>query len=219
MCGTASAKEVAEAMSVIAPAYGWQSSGKTYSHEKLLPLVAKLGHDLGTKSFLDVGVGNGSALSFWLQQGWRVAAMEPDAEGFGFASRVAGADVRQLGVDDAMPADWSAAFDTIASLEVVEHLFNPESLVRVCAQGLRPGGHAMISTPYHGYLKNVALSLAGKWDYHHHPLRVGGHIKFWSNATLTELFERGPFAKVAFHGVGRLPLLWKSMLLVFRKTG
>lgn len=205
-------------MNVFTPGYGWHSAEKTYSSQKLLPLVSRLAAGAGTNAFLDVGAGNGSALPYWIQQGWQVAAMEPDAEGFGFARQVAGVDVRRLGVDDTLPPEWEGAFDTIASLEVVEHLFNPTALVRVCAQTLRPGGHALISTPYHGWVKNVAISVAGKWDYHHHPLRVGGHIKFWSENTLTELFERGPFTKVAFHGVGRTTLLWKSMLLVFRKN-
>jgi len=205
-------------MTSLAPSYGWQSAAKTYSHAKLLPLVARLARDYGTQSFLDIGAGNGSALPFWQQQGWRVAAMEPDEEGYAFSKQVPGVDVRRLGVEDALPPEWHSAFDTVVSLEVVEHLFNPESLVQVCERALRPGGHAMISTPYHGYLKNVAISMAGKWDYHHHPLRIGGHIKFWSEATLTKLFEKRTFTKVAFHGVGRLPFLWKSMLLVFQRT-
>jgi hypothetical protein len=82
---------------------------------------------------------------------------------------------------------------------------------------LKPGGYLVLSTPYHGYLKNLALSLTGKWDFHHSPLRDGGHIKFWSRKTLTELLETEGFHVTDFIGVGRIPYLWKSMVIVARK--
>jgi SAM-dependent methyltransferase len=202
----------------IAPSYGWQSHADTCSHPYLLPLVAEICRKHATQNLLDIGTGNGSALPFWKRQGWRVSAMEPDAEGFGFANQVPGVDVRMLGVGGALPADWAGAFDTAVCLEVVEHLFDPHQLVETAAGALKPGGIAIISTPYHGFLKNLALSLANKWDFHHHPLRVGGHIKFWSKRTLASLFEEGPFRALEFHGAGRIPFLWKSMVVVFERV-
>jgi 2-polyprenyl-6-hydroxyphenyl methylase/3-demethylubiquinone-9 3-methyltransferase len=83
---------------------------------------------------------------------------------------------------------------------------------------LKPGGLLIISTPYHGYLKNLALSIFGKWDDHHTALWDGGHIKFWSRSTLTQLLEAGGFDVIDFRGVGRLPWLWKSMVLIARKN-
>ena len=74
----------------------------------------------------------------------------------------------------------------------------------------------MISTPYHGYLKNLALSILDKWDKHHTVLWHGGHIKFWSRKTLTLLLQENGFNVIAFHGIGRLPYLLKSMILVAR---
>ena len=82
---------------------------------------------------------------------------------------------------------------------------------------VRDGGHLIVTTPYHGYLKNLSLALLDRWDSHHAPLWEGGHIKFWSRATLTELLERGGFRVAGFSGAGRIPPLWKSMVLVARK--
>ena len=143
--------------------------------------------------------------------------MEPDVEGYTIAKTVEGIDVRQLGVGEELPEEWRNAFDTVICMEVVEHLFDPHLLVQTANEALRDGGHAIISTPYHGYLKNLALSVVDKWDFHHHPLRVGGHIKFWSKPTLKALFEKGGFKAVSFHGAGRLPYLWNSMVWVFQK--
>jgi 2-polyprenyl-6-hydroxyphenyl methylase/3-demethylubiquinone-9 3-methyltransferase len=66
-------------------------------------------------------------------------------------------------------------------------------------------------------LKNLALSIAGAWDAHHHPLVDGGHIKFWSRRTLAQLLSDEGFEEVAFQGAGRLPFLWKSMILMARR--
>jgi 2-polyprenyl-6-hydroxyphenyl methylase/3-demethylubiquinone-9 3-methyltransferase len=78
-------------------------------------------------------------------------------------------------------------------------------------------GYLIVSTPYHGYLKNLALSLFGAWDGHHTALWHGGHIKFWSRRSLTTLLAQNGFEVVTFTGVGRLPFLWKCMILVARK--
>lgn len=143
--------------------------------------------------------------------------MEPDKDGFEIARRITGVDLRPLGVDADMPDEWQAAFNVVISLEVVEHLYKPSDLVECMHRALKAGGHAVVSTPYHGYFKNLALSVANKWDSHHHPERVGGHIKFWSRSSLTSLFERGGLRAVEFRGAGRVPYAWNSMVMVFRK--
>jgi len=33
---------------------------------------------------------------------------------------------------------------------------------------IQPGGHIILTTPYHGYLKNLLISLLGMWDRHSH---------------------------------------------------
>ena len=104
----------------------------------------------------------------------------------------------------------------MVSTEVVEHLYRPRLLPAFARGLLEPGGYLVVSTPYHGYLKNLALSGSNGWDAHHTPLWDGGHIKFWSRATLTRLLEENGFEVVSFSGAGRLPWLWKSMILVAR---
>jgi 2-polyprenyl-6-hydroxyphenyl methylase/3-demethylubiquinone-9 3-methyltransferase len=74
-----------------------------------------------------------------------------------------------------------------------------------------------MSTPYHGYLKNLAISLVNGWDRHFEVHRDGGHIKFFSKRTLGRMAEEVGFGRQKFYGVGRLPWLWKSMILVAMK--
>ena len=105
-------------------------------------------------------------------------------------------------------------FDAVISTEVIEHLLYPLELLRFARPTLAKGGHLILSTPYHGYVKNVAISLAGRWDFHHHPNRDGGHVKFFSPATLKALLVAEGYHVVGWRGVGRIPYLWKSMIVV-----
>lgn len=204
--------------SIVAEKYGWNSQGIEQNHSYLLPPTLKLLRNYKIKNLLDIGTGNGALLPFWKSLNLDVSAIEPDEEGYKYACQQTTADVRMLGVGDSLPENWKNSFDAIVCLEVVEHLFDPELLIKTINFTLKTSGIVIISTPYHGYFKNLMLSVANKWDFHHHPLRVGGHIKFWSRNTLLKLFPDNQYHLIAFHGVGRFPYLWKSMILVFKKN-
>ncbi|MGH9200871.1 MAG: class I SAM-dependent methyltransferase, partial [Vicinamibacterales bacterium] len=109
-----------------------------------------------------------------------------------------------------------ASFDAVVSSDVIEHLYRPSALIEVAVRLLKPDGHLVVGTPYHGYLKNLAIGLAGKWDAHHGPNWDGGHIKFFCVATLRELVEKHGFHDPRFHFYGRAPWLWKNMICVAR---
>jgi 2-polyprenyl-3-methyl-5-hydroxy-6-metoxy-1,4-benzoquinol methylase len=96
---------------------------------------------------------------------------------------------------------------------VIEHLYDPEGFINFCKKVLKNDGELIISTPYHGYLKNLSLSLFNKWDSHLSPGWHGGHIKFWSRVTLTDILTNAGFTVTAFKGCGRIPYFWKSMII------
>jgi len=125
----------------------------------------------------------------------------------------------ELGVEADPASVPGTDFDAVVSTEVIEHLAQPALLLRFAAAKLRPGGILVLSTPYHGYLKNLLISLFGRWDFHHGPLWDGGHVKFWSRSTLTQLLLANGFQVLEFRGAGRLPFLWRSMILVGRPVG
>jgi hypothetical protein len=85
--------------------------------------------------------------------------------------------------------------------------------MRAAYEAVRPGGRFVCTTPYHGYLKNLAIAVAGKWDSHASPLWDGGHIKLFSRHTLQRLFEEVGFVNTTFEGIGRMPYLWMSMAM------
>ena len=164
---------------------------------------------------MDVGCGNGFWAGEFARLGCTVVGIDPSSSGIEVARRRA-PDARFEVLDvteDLLGALSEQPFDLIVSTEVVEHVYSPGTWARGCLLALRPGGTFVVSTPYHGWLKNVALAVTGRLDRHHEALREGGHIKFFSRPTLESLLVGTGFEDVRFIGAGRAPLMWKSMVL------
>jgi 2-polyprenyl-3-methyl-5-hydroxy-6-metoxy-1,4-benzoquinol methylase len=174
--------------------------------------------ELGARRVVDIGCGNGALCRELARRGYEVVGCEPSADGVRLAWSSAPELVfHQLGVDDDPSVVGNESFDVAIATEVIEHLARPRSLPRFTKQLLRPGGHVIISTPYHGYAKNLVLALANKWDAHLNPFWDGGHIKLWSRKTLSQLLNEAGFRVVRFIGAGRIPFLWKSMIIIAQK--
>lgn len=201
--------------------YGWSSVDGPNSCGYITPKILSVLKELGVKRVLDLGSGNGKFCSELYRAGYEAVGVEYDKEGVNIArSNYPDVHFYNYGVQDD-PADLLAqerSFDAVVSTEVIEHLFSPHLLPVYAKAVLRDGGYLIVSTPYHGYLKNLALSVLNKWDSHHTVLWHGGHIKFWSRATLTKLLEEKGFDVISFSGVGRYPYLWKSMVLIGQKA-
>lgn len=201
--------------------YGWNSESGPESCGYIAPRVVDLLKRIDAKRVLDLGAGNGVLCRELAKHGFDVVGVEYDRGGIDIARRtVPHVPFYCFGVQDdpSLLIETELPFDAVVSTEVIEHLFSPHLLPQYARGVLRQGGHLLLSTPYHGYLKNLALAMLGKWDSHHTALWHGGHIKFWSRATLGELIESNGFAVQGFSGVGRIPYLWKSMVLVARST-
>lgn len=201
--------------------YGWSNTETLPSCGYITPRILDILAKLGTRRVLDLGSGNGMLCKELAAAGLDVVGVEYDQQGV-IVARRACPDVPfyRFGVQDD-PAQLLAheqQFDAVVSTEVIEHLFSPHLLPQYARQTLKPGGYLVLTTPYHGYCKNLMLSIFDKWDVHHTPLWHGGHIKFWSRATLSQLVTDAGFKVTGFSGVGRVPYLWKSMVLVAQKT-
>lgn len=195
--------------------YGYYSTNAdhtaAYLWAKVLPQLAPQ----VTRRILDAGCGNGAFSRVLAEQGYDVTGVDLSESGISFAREQCPAGRFEVAsVTEDLAHRFGEPFDAVVSLEVVEHLYDPRLFARRMFDVLRPGGRLILSTPYHGYLKNVALAMSGKLDAHFTALWDGGHIKFWSRQTLTELLTEAGFRVVDFQGAGRLPYLWRSMILV-----
>lgn len=200
--------------------YGWSASKSPQSHSYLIPTILKHIQKINPKKILDIGSGNGSLVSVLSSYGFYVAGVEYDMNGCRIA-RESNPNVNfyNMSVYDEVDGLLSTEdyFDLAISTEVIEHLFTPKCLINFASKVLVNDGILILTTPYHGYLKNLIISIFDGWDKHHTSLWNGGHIKFWSRRTLEKLLNDNEFKIVHFEGVGRFPYLWKSMLIVAKK--
>ncbi len=199
--------------------YRWSSAALTPAHSHLLPALenelARL--SCPRKQIFELGCGNGSVGSELAKWGWGVTGVDPSTEGIAQANKMyphlklaTGSAYDDLAIE-------YGQFPVVTSLEVVEHVYFPRQYAATLYTLVEAGGLAILSTPYHGYWKNLALALTGKMDAHFTALWDHGHIIFWSVKTLTELLTEAGFIDIRFERVGRIPPLAKSMIAIARK--
>lgn len=203
--------------------YGWTSSTASTCNDFISPKIIEICHDLGVDKILDIGCGNGVVTGRLAENGFNVIGCDTDEKGIEIAKQsIPGVNFKIAGVYDEPDILGESGFDAVVSTEVIEHLFLPRYLPRFAKAVLKDSGYLIISAPYHGYLKNLALAIFNKWDSHHQSLMEGAHIKFFSRTNLSELLQQEGFSVCNFYGVGNigvgyLPYLWNSMILVAKK--
>lgn len=204
--------------------YGWKDEQQTCAHDYILPTVIrwiqKISRDVRPPlKILDIGCGNGYVASKIAELGHSVWAVDESNRGLEIGrSAYPGVQFRVCSIyDDGLINIIPDLVDCVISTEVLEHLFYPKKLIQQSHRVLKSGGFFLLSTPYHGYFKNLALSLYNGWDKHFEVDCDGGHIKFFSKQTLKRMAFQAGFGEVMFEGAGRLPWLWKSMVMIAKK--
>jgi 2-polyprenyl-3-methyl-5-hydroxy-6-metoxy-1,4-benzoquinol methylase len=198
--------------------YSYADSRSGHHHAYLLPIILEaIAQHVSLQRpklrVLDLGCGNGSLSQQIAKQGHEVIGVEDSSSGVLYASQnFPECSFLNASVYDLPYSDLGNTFDLVLSIDTIEHLLYPRELLRAAKRCLKPAGNLIITTPYHGYLKNLAIALLGKVDRHFNPLWDGGHVKFFSAKTLTHLVEQEGFVNCQFKFAGRLPFFWKGML-------
>lgn len=185
--------------------------------EAVLGVIAR---QPGVNTICDFGCGNGYLAGALGKRGFAVLGIDASDTYLDFARQRNGSE-RVSFMKGLISLELAAQlrrtqppFDLVVSSDVIEHIYDPLEFLRAAYELLRPGGVAVIGTPYHGYLKNVAISLTGKWDAHHGVHWHGGHIKFFSVPSLSRMMIEAGFSEPHFEYYGRFPGFWKNMIAV-----
>src|ERR1700677_1911842 len=202
--------------------YEYRTSASEGSHSYLYEPVTELLANIPPNALVvDIGCGNGSFLSLFQGRGWQLYGSDYSSTGIEIA-KASYPDIKfSLGNAEAMPDELTnraGQFDVVLCTEVIEHVYNPRGLLKTCHDLLKPNGMLVLTTPYHGYLKNLMMAVTGKLDGHFTVLWDHGHIKFWSHKTMREVLTESNFTNIKFSGAGRIPWLWKSMVVRAEKT-
>jgi 2-polyprenyl-3-methyl-5-hydroxy-6-metoxy-1,4-benzoquinol methylase len=196
--------------------YHYRDAAPAHTHAYLVGVVEAALKELGARGLFDLGCGNGSFANY-LSERYEVVGVDYSESGIAIARQAFPSLRLEHGSAYDDLASKYGQFDAVLSLEVVEHLFDPRAFAARMFALVRPGGGIILSTPYHGYWKNLALALSGKLDAHFSALWDGGHIKFWSMRTLRLLLEEAGFVNIRFERTGRLPPFAKSMVAIARR--
>lgn len=139
------------------------------------------------RRLLDVGCSSGAFAEQMTLRGVEVWGIEPDPEAAGIAQgRMARVIVGQY--PDALPS--GELFDCISFNDVLEHMVEPKEALLVAKGQLSPGGMVVASIPN---VRNIRVLLPlvvhGRWDYADTGLLDRSHLRFFTKATMQELFR------------------------------
>jgi 2-polyprenyl-3-methyl-5-hydroxy-6-metoxy-1,4-benzoquinol methylase len=159
---------------------------------------------LGVTSALDVGCGRGGfgrTLRDSLGQHARIVGIEAVHENVLSARVDHGFDQVVLGYfPDAMPEQCDP-FDLICFLDVLEHVVDPWSVLASTRDYLNPGGRVVAAIPSIQNWKVLRGLIKGRWDYTDMGILDRTHVRFFTRATMIEMFEGAGFEVEACVGV------------------
>ncbi len=192
----------------------WTSPDDAPNYGYLVPGVLDALVRAGGRRVLDLGCGNGALTARMAAAGFERSGLDGEPSGIEQA-RAAHPEIDFFVHDLAQPLPRSrqGTVDTVLSAEVVEHLFLPRELFARAREALGDRGRLVVSTPYHGYAKNLAIAVVGRFDQHWVPLSDYGHIKFFSKATLGALAGECGFEPVRWQRLGRLAPVAATMVM------
>ncbi|MEO8384010.1 MAG: class I SAM-dependent methyltransferase [Betaproteobacteria bacterium] len=161
--------------------------------EKILAIIPN-------KRFLDVGSGAGVSMAVAAKTGLEVTGLEPSGNAVALSRRLYDLPVIQglLQVDDSLPRDYGA----IALWDVIEHVEDPETLIRVCQQHLTAGGILLLETPDEGTLLRRIICAIGRMKFSgfdpRREIYYRAHRFYFTREAMTQLLRRCGFDDVRF---------------------
>ena len=200
--------------SIAAHEFVWTDSEHANGYQYILPAVARELREFGATNVLDLGCGNGAGTAYLAREKFPIAGCDMSSSGL-LHARATHPEIVffEHEFSNPLPPQHQQQYDAVVAVEVIEHLLLPRQLLSSALQALRPGGLLIMTTPHHGYWKNLALAVTNKFDDHWHPLRDFGHVKFFSKKTILALLTENGFSIRNFRLVGRVPILRCSMVV------
>lgn len=137
---------------------------------------------------LEVGCSTGYFGSHLRQLGHHVTGVELDQNSAALARAVLD-EVHCTPIEEFYAEYPNRKFDIICFGDVLEHLYDPKSVLERSAKQLAPDGRIVSSVPNigHGCIRGTLLE--GEWNYSDLGILDRTHIRFFTKKTLIELFH------------------------------
>ena len=169
---------------------------------------------------LDVGCAAGElGQALKRRQGAEVWGVEPNGEAAAAARRALDR-VLEGTIEDALCALPQGHFDSIVAADVMEHLVDPERVLRELSGKLTPSGEVIVSLPNVRHWSVLQELLGGSWEYRDAGILDRTHLRFFTRKSALALFEKTGYAvtgttPVALAGESGIP----APLLQALRTG
>ncbi len=167
---------------------------------------------------LDAGCGRGVFSAFLAEQGFQVVGIDISTIVLAGAKRNFNnkeVDFVTASLEGSLPFQTSY-FRAVWCTEVLEHVFDVHSVLSELNRVLCEQGLLVLTTPYHGRIKNILLALYG-FEKHFNPYL--SHIRFYTRHSLGECLTNAGFLPVRWSGVGRFWPVYMSHFVVARRIG
>jgi ubiquinone/menaquinone biosynthesis C-methylase UbiE len=105
-------------------------------------------------------------------------------------------------------------FKLILATDVIEHVFNTEFTFSELHRILKKDGKILITTPYHGFIKNVII-VATSFEKIFDP--TGAHIRFYTKKSLFSILEKNHLRVIKSGYYGRFYPISRSIYIVAQK--
>ena len=189
----------------------------------------KIEHDLSkllnnpnykSLNHIDVGCGNGALTIKFCKFFNKSLGIDLSEDGIKFAKKYENEKIKFKNESLENLIKNEEKFDFVTAIEVIEHQYDPMDFIIKLSKITNKNGYIIISTPYHGYFKNLLISLLNLNDKHYTVLWKHGHIKFFSVKTFKKLIfsSKAPLEILKIRYSGRFYPLSNSMIFLLKKT-
>lgn len=164
---------------------------------------------------LDAGCGSGGFVRFIKQLGFDAVGVDISQTAIEKArGRCPGTNFWVKSLEERLHFK-DAEFDAVWSTEVMEHIFDVHSALSEINRILKDSGLFILTIPYHGIIKNIALILFN-FEGHFNPEL--SHIRFFTKKSFTKCLIQTGFEPLFWKGIGRFRPLYKSIFVVAKKV-
>ena len=167
---------------------------------------------------LDIGCGNGFITKIISNFFKNTTGIDLSKQGINLAKKnLKEKNIKFINISTDKLIKQKKLYDFITSVEVVEHQYDPYKFMYDIQSLSKKNGYVLITTPFHGYFKNLILSIFNLMDKHFTALWSHGHIKFFSVKTFKQLISNYKFEIVDIKYSGRFYPLSASMIFLLKK--